>query len=397
MPAGRPPAPPRAGPRLAVISPFPPNFSGVGQYGWHLAGGLARTGCFRSITVLADAAPANGAGAVHAAPPGVTVRRVWRRDDPHAAFVLWKALEAERPDVVWMNAGLTIFGRSHAANFAGLTLPALLRRGGLPVVVTLHELAETVHLPALGLRNGPVVQWGARQVVRLLLRADAVVVTLRRYAERLERGYGVRHVHHFPHGAFAEVEAPAPPAPSPEILCFTSLAPHRGLAILLEAFRLVRARLPAATLTVAGEDHPRFPGYGARLRASLDGQAGLRWLGAQPEAEVRALFDAARVVVLPYLATTGASSVLSRAAAHGRPAVASDLPELRATAQEAGLRVVWTPAGDAQALAQALGDLMADPERQAELARHNLDAMRPLALSATSRRYADLLAQVAGG
>ncbi|MBL8058978.1 MAG: glycosyltransferase [Anaerolineales bacterium] len=394
MPAGRPPLDETARPRLAIVSPFPPSLSGVGQYGWHLAGGLARTGRFQSITVFADAAAASTQGT---APPGVTVRRVWRRDDPATPLLLWKALAAERPDVVWLNAGLTIFGRSHLANFAGLSLPALLRRGGLRLLVTLHELAETVHLPALGLRNGPLTHWGARQAVRLLLQADTLVVTLRRYAERLERGYGARHVHHVPHGAFGEVAAaPAAPQAGPALLCFTSLAPHRGLEVLLRAFPLVRARLPAATLTLAGDDHPRFPGYGAQLRAALNGQAGLRWAGAQPEAGLAELFTAARVVVLPYLATTGASSVLSRAAALGRPAVASDLPELRATAEEAGLRVVWTPPGDAPALAQALGDLLADPARQAELAGHNLEAMRPLALSATSQRYADLLTGIAG-
>lgn len=42
------------------------------------------------------------------------------------------------------------------------------------------------------------------------------------------------------------------------------------------------------------------------------------------------------VVVPPYTATTGASSVLRRSAALGRPVVASDLPDLRADAEEAG-------------------------------------------------------------
>mgnify|MGYP000158755591 CR=1 FL=1 len=47
---------------------------------------------------------------------------------------------------------------------------------------------------------------------------------------------------------------------------------------------------------------------------------------------LRGLFARASVVVLPYLASTGASSVVHRAAAWGRPLIASDLPDLRAVA-----------------------------------------------------------------
>lgn len=47
--------------KLGIISSFPPTFTGVGQYGWHVTRGLAATGCFGSITVLADHGPADEA------------------------------------------------------------------------------------------------------------------------------------------------------------------------------------------------------------------------------------------------------------------------------------------------------------------------------------------------
>jgi glycosyltransferase involved in cell wall biosynthesis len=384
--------------KLCIISPFPPALSGVGQYGWHVAGGLAATGCFKSVTVLAESTPAERSPVTESVSAGpLTVRRIWRRDDPTSALRLLRAVLVERPDVLWFNAGLTMFGRRRGANFLGLLVPALAQQMGVPVVATLHELVETARLASLGTPNGAFTHWGARLATRGLLRVEAVVVTLRRYAEVLRESYHAHHVYHLPHGAFTPV-APLPrpdDAPPLDTLCFTSLAPHRGLPVLLDAFDSVRAALPAATLTIAGGDHPRYPGYTAQLRAARNGQAGLHWLGAQSEHELLTAFARARVVALPYLATTGASSVLYRAAAVARPVIVSDLPDTRAAADEAGLRVIFTPPGDSAALADALRALLADPAQQAMLAEHNLCAMSAATLARTCERYVELLTRLA--
>jgi glycosyltransferase involved in cell wall biosynthesis len=112
--------------------------------------------------------------------------------------------------------------------------------------------------------------------------------------------------------------------------------------------------------------------------------------------QLRGLFARARVVVLPYTATTGSSSVLHRAAAFGRPMVASDLPDMRAVADEENLLVNYAPPGEAAGLAEALARLLADPERQAAQARHNYEAMRAMTLDHTCARYVALFGQAAG-
>ncbi len=380
---------------LAVVSPFPPEISGVGQYGWHIVHGLAATGRFDRLTVLANAdGPAPEP--ISAAPP-IDIVRAWRRDDLGTAARLTRSIRAQRPDAIWFNAGLTMFGSSRLVNFLGLVTPALARASGVPVLTTLHETVARAPLARLGLANGRTTLLGAHLAMRLLLQSNQVIVTLRQSAQLLERDYHARHILHVPHGAFSPVKhLPFPSGgPPQDLLFFTSHAPHRGLDVLIAAFRAVRARQPSATLTIAGGDHPRFLGFSERRRAALDSETGLRWLGPQPEAGLRALFAQARVVVLPYLATSGASSVLYRAAALGRPVIASDLPEMRASAEEAGLRVDLVPPGDAGQLAAALEGLLCAPERQHALAEHNLAAMRSMSLEHTSRRYADLLARLA--
>lgn len=381
---------------LGIITPFPPKYSGVGQYGWHVAHGLAATSLFHTITVWAEQAPPS----VRPHPPchhSLQVERIWRRDSAKDLARLLQAVWAARPDAVWFNAGLTMFGQTRAVNFLGLLLPWFLRRRRIPVVITLHEVAGAARLTTLGLQNGALTHLGAHTATQLLLQSEAVCVTLSRYIALLHEHYRVRTIYHFPHGAFSDIKPlPRPPhAPPADILFFTSLAPHRGLNVLLEAFEHVQAALPRATLTIAGSDHPRYPGYGAQLRASTQDKTGVRWRGPQTEAELQTALAETRVVVLPYLATSGASSVLHRAAAAGRAIVASDLPDLRATAEDSNLQAEFVPPGEADALAQRLIHLLRNPALAEAQAAHNLQAMRPLALEATSRRYAELILQVA--
>ncbi|TAK34403.1 MAG: hypothetical protein EPO30_12270, partial [Lysobacteraceae bacterium] len=90
--------------KLAIVSPYPPEVSGVAHYGARLAAGFARTGRFAQLRVFANALPG--------APPaedrdGLAVRRVWRRDHLGAAWVTLRALLQWQPDLAFFNLGLT--------------------------------------------------------------------------------------------------------------------------------------------------------------------------------------------------------------------------------------------------------------------------------------------------
>ncbi len=386
---------------LCVVSPFPPELTGVGQYGWNIVQGLAQTGAFSAITVLAQTTPAPE---TQTAPSGpVVVRRCWSRDDLLAGARLARQIRAAKPAVVWFNLGYTVFGLSRPANFLGLLTPYVTRRLGLPLVTTLHQIFEVTPPSSIGARNGHLTAFGAHTATRLLLQAGAVCVTLGRYQRVLQKHYAAGQVHHLPLGAYVSPEAlPYPDPPREDILFFGSVAPFKGLPVLLEAFERLQRHRPQVTLTIAGGDHPRFPGYAHSLeRAALArtgaGPHGVRWLGARPEDELRALFAQARVVALPYLATTGASSVLYRAATYGRAVVASELVDLRAAAEEARLVVDYVPPGDPAALAHALAALLADPARQTAQTQHNLAVMQTMTVEQTCARYLALFEQAHAG
>jgi glycosyltransferase involved in cell wall biosynthesis len=387
--------------RLYVVSPFPPEYTGVGQYGWTIVNGLAATGRFSEITVLAPKiARPNGqhseaAGVGRKSP--IRVRRVWALDDPLAAGRLARNIAHGRPDAVWFNLGLTVFGDSRPVNFLGLMAPLLVRHTSARLVVTLHQLLEATPPSAIGAKNGRITSLGARTATRMLLTADAVCVTLRRYRDLLENQYGARNVAHIPLGASNGVEYLPRPAGAPpeDILFFGSAAPYKGLPVLLEAYRRLKLKRPQATLTIAGADHPRFPGYTSGMRSEVEaqraGSSGIRWLGPVPEERLRDVFARARVVAMPYLASTGGSSVVHRAAGYGRPIVASDLPDLRAAMHEEGLRLEMVAPGDGAALASALEAMLADTRCQDAQARHNLAVMSKMTLAHTSASYLKLL------
>ncbi len=395
--------------KLCVVSPYPPDLNGIGEYAWNVVHGLAATARFDSITVLTERSGGDAPSPalsehVNATPhPAVRTRPLWKRDEPLAAARLARAIYAERADAIWLNLDFTMFGASRPANFLGLLAPLLARRGGRPLVVTLHQILEATPPRSIGAKNGAVTHLGLRTATLLLLRADAVCVTLRRYERTLRQHYGAENIHHIPLGAYGAPEfLPYPDDALPDdILFFGFAAPFKGLGTLLDAYALLQRRRPHVSLTIAGADHKRFPGYQAGLQASLRARNGagpthVRWLGPQSEAQLRGVFARARVVVLPYTATTGASSVLHRAAALGRPVLASDLPDLRAAAEEEGLLAGYVPPNDPAALASALERLLADRPRQAQWAQHNLDMMRGMTLDQTCARYLELFSGSGG-
>ena len=368
---------------LAIVTPCPLKTPGIGHYGYRVSEALAETGRFGRISVLT----ARGAE-VPALDrrPSVTVERVWRQDGADTGPRIGVRLRTLSPDLVWCNLGASVFGRWPLANLSGLLSPSVARSLRIPSVVTMHEVIEDADFTALGLRNRPLAVLGARMITWLMLRGDVTCVTLTQHADRLRVRYPGQRLLHIPHGAFDPPQS-LPGAEHAALLHFGCQAPFRGLDLLLRVFSDLHSEFPELRLIVAGADHPRFPGYLATLRREFSRHPAVEWRGFVPTAELRDLFGRASIVVLPYLATTGSSSVLHRAATWGRPVVASDLAEMQAAAEEAGFQVGFFPNGSADGLAQALREFLEDPERRADQVRHNLRAVRKVGLESTCRGY----------
>ncbi len=201
----------------------------------------------------------------------------------------------------------------------------------------------------------------ARAAIR---RADAVRAVSKRTAE-LVGELGINVVDVFP--GFTDLEPflarPAQPLPTtPAAIYVGVLEPHKNIDVLGEAWQLVAASLPEATLHIVGmgsraatvaELVERFPGR-------------VTWTKRLATAPLIEAIDAATLLVLPSR-SEGLSRVVTEALARGRPVVGSRVSGIvdLVDDEQSGLLV---PADDAQALARALIRVLSDPDDAERLA-----------------------------
>src|ERR1700687_3071041 len=100
--------------KLCVVSPYPPDLNGIGEYAWNVVHGLAATARFETITVLTQRFdgrapnPVLSERANRGRPRAVRTRPLWARDEPLGAARLARAIYAEQADALWLNLDFTM-------------------------------------------------------------------------------------------------------------------------------------------------------------------------------------------------------------------------------------------------------------------------------------------------
>ena len=252
---------------LVIVSPFPPEVTGVGQYGYYITRALAKLGCFSRITVLAGSS-SNGEKVNHL---GLTeVEYCWEPGQLNARQTILSRVRRLSPDLVWFNLRMGMFGESPLLSVSGLLSPMLVRWMGYPTVVTFHEMVELSDLVTLNAPGGALAPLGARFVTSLATQADVVCLTMQDHLEWFAKKRPDVECVHIPHGAVSEPLL-LDEDDRTELLMFNMLAPFKGVDVLLEAFPLLKRAYPNLQLSIAGEEHPRFPGYAKFLKERFAG------------------------------------------------------------------------------------------------------------------------------
>ena len=368
---------------LAIVTPFPPAITGIGQYGYHVTRALAKSGAFSRVTVLAGS-QASGETPNHL---GLTeIEYCWKPGSLNARPAILSRLKRLNPDLIWFNLGASIFGKSPLHNVSGSLTPMFAKQMGFPTVVTLHELVEFADLRALNAPGGPFAPMGARLLTTIATYADVICLTMQHYKELLStRRLDCAHI---PIGAYHEPEM-LNESDSQELLFFTTLAPFKGLELLIEAFCRLRKKYPRLRLNIAGAEHARFSNYTRELKTRFaeTEMHGVRWLGQIPEDQVMNLFRESQIIVLPYTASTGSSSVLYQAATWGRAIIASDLEEICTLASENNLQIEFFQAGNIESLCTSIQNLLDSPQKRRLQAEHNFKSILPARPGETGKRY----------
>jgi glycosyltransferase involved in cell wall biosynthesis len=164
----------------------------------------------------------------------------------------------------------------------------------------------------------------------------------------------------------------------PVIGMATRFASEKGVEILLAALPKVLEKYPNAQVLFAGQ-HENVMGeqaYFERLAPTIrkyEQSGNWKFLGNQNPEQMAAYYPNLDVLVVSSLNSTEAFGLVQiEAMINNVPCVASALPGVRRPVQMTGMGQV-TPIGDAEALAQALLEILAEPEKYrrnpAEIAR----------------------------
>jgi glycosyltransferase involved in cell wall biosynthesis len=158
-----------------------------------------------------------------------------------------------------------------------------------------------------------------------------------------------------------------PPGGDPVVVaCVARMLVIKGVADLVEASRLLRARGVPHHLILAGGSDPENPG--AIPAATLQdwvARVGIEWLGQV--ADTREVWRRADIAVQPSLGGEGLPRSLVEAAACGRALVVTDVPGCRDVAR-AGVNGLLVPPGAPAELADAIERLVGDASLRARLA-----------------------------
>jgi glycosyltransferase involved in cell wall biosynthesis len=268
-----------------------------------------------------------------------TCIRMRRRGDPRA----WRralTFTEPRPDVV--------FTRGVSGQLVG---EVIARRSRSPHVVNEHtpltpagELLPTRH--------------HQRLLTRLVApRVNHVIAVTRRQIEPLARlGYRRGRIQVIANGVFDSARSPAAPPRDDDgftVLYAARLEPEKGVGVFIRGVSTARRSEPRIRGLVAGDGPER-----ERLEGLAAG-SGVKLLGVRDD--VPELMTAADVVALTSEAEALPMSVLE-AMASARPVVVTDIGGT-AEAVVDGETGLLVPAGDADAVARALLELAANPER----------------------------------
>jgi glycosyltransferase involved in cell wall biosynthesis len=357
---------------VLYLTPYPPTRSGIADYAARFKEVIEKAGPWRLTVVPFDGLPANSPA---------DLQRIYR------SVLAWRS---RWPDAALVHAEIGC--RQHAAFYSLDFLRRLIPE--ISYVVTVHD-PPLVIAPALF----PLALGTERQLVRRALRvldytplARAVLRRPLRHASQL---FALTKVGT---ASLRKVVGDAVPVdylpqvsptdhPSPrrrptrlgepvKILFLGFWGPRTGLPVLLRALeRLVSDNRSRVKLLLAGgADQSRASRtFVEGICSEIDRSRVREWievLGFVPADRLETVFEEADIFVLPYTSqrTLSASAVGLRAAAAGLPIVASGL---RATSEhvihlKTGLVV---PAGNARALAEALGRLVGDPDLRYRLGR----------------------------
>lgn len=368
--------------RVCFISSYPPNRARLSEYAQNLVTALANRQAIDDLYLLVDKTNYPNGTSPN---PKVKIYRIWQADSLLSILKVMRYIIKLRPNVVHFNVSFQSFGQSKITNLSGLSLILLSRIFGFKVLAGVHTFADMADLEKFNIKPSVINKVGIFVATKIVLSAQNVVVLVKGYGDSLKHRYRHTGVLYIPHGTTV-VKEPQIHSNQKTILLFGHMGPHKGLPLMLEAFKKIQTQKNNVRLIIAGTNHPNYSNYLSQfIKARMPN---VEFTGYVPQNKLSSVFEQADVVVLPYHAAPGTSGVFHLACGFGRPVVASDLPEIRELVND-GAAAILVPPGDVEALKVALMRVLFDQATAEKMSEQNLAFAQRESWSAVAKAYED--------
>ncbi len=380
--------------RLAIITAYPPSKITLNEYAYHLVKHFRQKKEITELIILTD--KTKGAKAIDFEEQGckITVKECWSFNSYKNIFSVTKAISQTKPDNVLFNLQFMKFGDKKIPAALGLLLPLVCKIKRIPTIVLLHNILEQVDLKKAGFTANKLMQkiygFVGSTLTRIILKADIVAVTMKKYVGVLERKYKVKNVIAIPHGTFEVSKAPtfALPKGALKIMTFGKFGTYKKVGLLIEAVQKVRKTTGMdLEIVIAGTDNPNVVGYLDNVKRRFAYVPKLTFTGYVEESDVSTLFEESAVVVFPYTSTTGSSGVLHQAGSYGKAVIMPDLGDLALLVKEEGYQAEFFKPTSVSSLAKSIEAIVTNESYRIALGIANYKAATAYPMSKITDIY----------
>jgi glycosyltransferase involved in cell wall biosynthesis len=383
--------------RVAIVSTYPPRACGIGTFSRDLREALLGAEGVSAVDLAAIVRDANAEQA-----PEVAVRI--HQDDRGDYAAAARSLDRRGVDVVVIQHEYGIFGGADGEHV--LSLASQLHQ---PIVLTLHTVLS---VPSVG----------QAETLRALCDLSTLVCVFTETARRMvldARLVRPERVRVVPHGGPTELlpegngrgrrlrlprRHPDEPARAIDadrqvLATFGLISPGKGIETAIAAMPAIVERHPKAVYVIAGQTHPEVAKqHGEEYRLSLERLARDLELGEHVVFDDRfltvddlsSMLGATTIYLTPYRSREQiVSGALTFAIVAGCPTIST--PYLYAEDLLASGAGVIVPFDDHEALAEAVNDLLDDPERLERVRRRAREVGHDLSWPQVGRQTAELL------
>ncbi len=380
--------------KIAFVSPYPPSMVTLNEYGYHLIRSFAAKQEVEKIYVLTNYLDDNSEYSRYAM-EGIEIIPCWNFDGLFSFWQIRRQLKALRPDLVIMNLQFMTFGEGKVPAALGLLTPWMCKLLGIPSIVILHNITETVKLDSIGMAGSKwkeeLFLWIGKQLTKFILKADLVGLTISQYVDIIREKYRTNNVVLLPHGNFELPERSYLPEVIEEIdlMAFGKFGTYKKVEVLLDAIKILEQRYPQQKFkaTIAGTDNPNVKGYLDGVKEKYSEMQNVVFTGYVPEEKVESIFKESTFVIFPYTTTTGSSGILHQAGSYARACILPKIDDLERVVEEEGYGGAYFKTDNAQSLADAVAHLIEHPEERKKYEDMNYAAAKGLPMNELAEWY----------